>query len=247
MGKLWDRAEQAIVSALGLQALGLALWLVLSRSFFPQESIGRAEEIMAYLLVWAIMIMSNQLASSDVRPDRVRDAAGGGSPGWPEIVNCAAAILFCSALVFYGWQIVETARALHARHSSVMPIPGWVSSLALPSAGALMLIRYILRLIAIAGASGWRKVELPRRPTATASRTPLSGLTLTSDSAADVLTAQQPEETCPISPRASHSLRRSSTSSRCASSSIPATSVFCPRPPIRSSPSSMSAKSRAGR
>src|SRR5262249_32144992 len=55
MRKPWDRAEQAIVGVLGLAALAIALWQVLSRYFFPHESISYAEEVMVYLLIWAIM------------------------------------------------------------------------------------------------------------------------------------------------------------------------------------------------
>jgi C4-dicarboxylate transporter DctQ subunit len=42
--KIWDRIEQAIVGLLGLAALAIALWQVLSRYFFPQHSISYAEE-----------------------------------------------------------------------------------------------------------------------------------------------------------------------------------------------------------
>ena len=72
---LWDRAEQALVGVLGLAALAFALWQVLSRYFFPQASISYAEEVIVYLLIWAIMIISDQLVRTDshVRPDVVRN------------------------------------------------------------------------------------------------------------------------------------------------------------------------------
>jgi C4-dicarboxylate transporter, DctQ subunit len=41
--KVWDRAERAIVGLLGLAALAIALWQVLSRYFLPQKSISYAE------------------------------------------------------------------------------------------------------------------------------------------------------------------------------------------------------------
>ena len=37
MMKLWDRAEQTLAGLLGLAALGLALWQVASRYFFPRR------------------------------------------------------------------------------------------------------------------------------------------------------------------------------------------------------------------
>jgi C4-dicarboxylate transporter, DctQ subunit len=73
MMKIWDRAEQTLVGVLGLAALGFALWQAVSRYFFPQESISFAEEVIVYLVIWAIMIVSSQLVRTDshVRPDLV--------------------------------------------------------------------------------------------------------------------------------------------------------------------------------
>ena len=98
---------------LGLAALAFALWQVLSRYFFPQQSISYAEEVIVYLLIWAIMIVSSQLVRTDshVRPDLVLNVVPAGVARWMEIFNCVAAIVFCGALAWYGWQIVEIAMA----------------------------------------------------------------------------------------------------------------------------------------
>jgi C4-dicarboxylate transporter DctQ subunit len=153
MMKIWDRAEQAIVGVLGLAALAIALWQVLSRYFFPQQSISYAEEVMVYFLVWAIMIVSSQLVSTDshVRPDIVRNVVPAGVARWLELFNCVAAVAFCGALTWYGWQIVETARAIDEHSSSDLQFPMWIYYLALPIGSALMSIRYVIRLIGIAG------------------------------------------------------------------------------------------------
>lgn len=163
--KIWDRAEQAIVGLLGLAALAIALWQVLSRYLFPQESISYAEEVMVYLLVWGIMIVSSQLVSTDshVRPDVVRNVVPAGVARWMEIFNCVAAVVFCGALAWYGWQIVETARAIDEHSSSDLRFPMWIYYAALPTGGALMLIRYIIRLIGVAGSSGLNPMP-PRHP-----------------------------------------------------------------------------------
>src|SRR4029077_12161906 len=104
--KIWDRAEQAIVGFLGLAALGCAVWQVLSRYFFPQQSIGYAEEVIVYLLIWAVMIVSSQLVRTDshVRPDIIRNIVPPAALRWMETFNCVAAIAFCAALAWYGWQ-----------------------------------------------------------------------------------------------------------------------------------------------
>ena len=77
MMKLWDRAEQTLAGLLGLAALVLALWQVVSRYFSPQHAISFAEEVIVYLMIWAIMIVSSQLVRTDshVRPDLVLNVA----------------------------------------------------------------------------------------------------------------------------------------------------------------------------
>jgi len=43
----------ALTGVLGLAALAFALWQVLSRYFFPRQSISYAEEVIVYLVIWA--------------------------------------------------------------------------------------------------------------------------------------------------------------------------------------------------
>src|SRR5215471_4932974 len=73
MMRFWNRVEQAMVGVLGLIALAFALWQILSRYFFPRGAISYAEEVIVYLMIWAIMIVSSQLVDTDghVRPDLV--------------------------------------------------------------------------------------------------------------------------------------------------------------------------------
>jgi C4-dicarboxylate transporter DctQ subunit len=154
--KIWDRAEQAMVGILGLTALGFALWQVLSRYFWPQQSIGYAEEVIVYLLIWATMVVSSQLVRTDshVRPDIVRNIVPASVVRWMEVFNCVAAIIFCGALTWYGWQIVAIARQIDERSSSDLQFPMWIYYAALPAGGLLMSIRYTIRLIKVMAGSG---------------------------------------------------------------------------------------------
>jgi C4-dicarboxylate transporter DctQ subunit len=150
--KLWDRAEQAIVGILGLAALACAVWQVLTRYFFPQEAIGYAEEVIVYLLIWAVMIVSSQLVRTDshVRPDITRTIVPPAVARWLEMFNCAAAIVFCGALTWYGWKIVATAWAIDERSASDLRFPMWIYFAALLVGAALMSLRYAIRLAGIA-------------------------------------------------------------------------------------------------
>ncbi len=158
MMKIWDRVEQSLVGVLGLVALAFGLWQAVSRYFFPQESISYAEEIIVYLVIWAIMIVSSQLVRTDshVRPDLVLSVVPAAVARWMEAFNCVAAIAFCAALIWYGRQVVATALLIDEHSASDLQFPMWIYYAALPTGGLLMLVRYVMRLtelVAIRGGS----------------------------------------------------------------------------------------------
>jgi C4-dicarboxylate transporter DctQ subunit len=151
MMKLWDRAERAAVGLLGLAALGIALWQVVTRYAAPGASIGYAEEAIVYLVVWAVMIVSSQLVRTDshVRPDLFNHIMPARVARWLEVFNCIAAIAFSGALVWYGAQIVDTALRIDEHSLSDLQFPMWIYYAALPAGGGLMLLRYVIRLHAV--------------------------------------------------------------------------------------------------
>jgi len=160
MMKIWDRIEQTIAGLLGLAALLLALWQVVSRYFLPQHAISFAEEVIVYLMIWAIMIVSSQLVRTDshVRPDLVLSVVPGRVKRWMEVFNTLAAIAFCSGLVGYGWQVVATALLIDERSASDLRFPMWIYYAALPAGGALMLLRYTIRLVGLVATSNWHSL-----------------------------------------------------------------------------------------
>ena len=145
----WDWIEETLVGILGLLALAIGLLQVVGRYFDPAHAISYAEEVIVYLIIWAIMIVSSQLVRRDghVRPDLVLRLL---SPRWlriVEIFNCLVAIVFCGALVWYGWEIVDTSLLISETSSTDLQFPMWIYYLALPVGSALMLVRYVMRFV----------------------------------------------------------------------------------------------------
>ena len=145
----WDKCEETLVGLLGLIALVIGLLQVIGRYFDPARAISYAEEVIVYLIIWAIMIVSSQLVRRDghVRPDLVLRLLPPRYLRIMEIFNCLVAIVFCAALVWYGWQIVDTSLSIDENSSTDLQFPMWIYYLALPVGSALMLIRYVMRLV----------------------------------------------------------------------------------------------------
>jgi C4-dicarboxylate transporter DctQ subunit len=122
---------------------------VFGRYIDPAAAITWAEEVIVYIAVWAIMIVASQLVRTDghVRPDLVLRLLRPGAQRWIEMFNCLVAIAFTFGMLWYGWKVVGTALLLDQRSSSELQFPLWIYYLALPAGGALMLGRYILRLV----------------------------------------------------------------------------------------------------
>jgi C4-dicarboxylate transporter DctQ subunit len=148
MMRLWDRIEQTIVGLLGLAALGVGLWQIIGRYFITSVSSSWGDEVIVYLVIWAIMIVSSQLVRSDthVRPDIVLRLLSPRGQRRLEVINCLTAIAFCGGLVWYGTDIVATGWMLDERSTTGLDFPMYIYYAALPTAGGLMTVRYVIRL-----------------------------------------------------------------------------------------------------
>src|SRR5215467_16324843 len=61
----------------------------------------------------------------------------------------ALPILFSAALVWYGWQVVEVALRIDEHSATDLQFPMWIYYASLPAGGALMLARYLIRLVVL--------------------------------------------------------------------------------------------------
>ncbi len=145
---IWDTIERTLVGILGALAMVIGLVQVLGRYFFPAFAISWAEEVIVYLIVWGVMIISSQLVRTDghVRPDLVLRLVPAAGQRWLEAFNCVVALVFCGGMIWYGWQIVDTSLLLDERSSSGLQFPMWIYYAALPAGGGLMAMRYLIRL-----------------------------------------------------------------------------------------------------
>lgn len=146
--RIWDWIEKTAVGVLGLCALAIGMYQIVGRYVDKTLNSGFADEVIVYLLIWAIMIVSSQLVRHDghVRPDVVLRLLGPTAQRWLEVFNCLAALGFCGAMVWYGWQIVDVAQMMGETSGTELNFPMWIYYLALPSGMGLMFVRYLIRL-----------------------------------------------------------------------------------------------------
>jgi C4-dicarboxylate transporter DctQ subunit len=145
----WNWIERTLVGALGAFALLIAAVQVFGRYIDPAGAITWAEEVIVYVAVWAVMIIASQLVRNDghVRPDLVLRLLPPQVQRWVEVFNCLVALTFTFGMIWYGWDVVNGALLLDQRSSTDLQFPMWIYYAALPAGGALMFIRYIIRLV----------------------------------------------------------------------------------------------------
>jgi C4-dicarboxylate transporter DctQ subunit len=148
LGHIWNWIERTIVGLLGAFALVIAVLQVFGRYIDPENAITWAEEVIVYVAVWAVMIVASDLVRTNghVRPDLVLRLLPAQAQRWVEVFNCLIAMAFTFGMVWYGWDVVNTALLLDQRSSSDLQFPIWIYYMALPVGGGLMLIRYCMRL-----------------------------------------------------------------------------------------------------
>ena len=145
---VWNGAEQLVIGLLGTLALGVGTYQVVGRYIDPRIAFPYGDEVVTYLTVWAVFLAASQLVRRDghVRPDIVLRLLPPQGQRWVEAFNCCAALAFCAGLVIYGLEITTASFDLDERSSTGLAFPLWIYYAALPSGGALMLVRYVIRL-----------------------------------------------------------------------------------------------------
>lgn len=145
---LWNRLELWLAGLFGGVALLVEGYQVFGRYIDPNLSITWGDEVIVYLIVWAIFLASSQLVRTDghVRPDLVLRLLPARAQRYVEIGNCLVALVFCVGLTWLGLEITASAFDFDDRSSTGLSFPMWLYYAALPTGGGLMAARYVIRL-----------------------------------------------------------------------------------------------------
>ncbi len=148
MMNIWNRIEILLTGLLGGAALLVGTFQVIGRYLNHHLSFEDGDEIVVYLMAWAVLLASSQLVRTDghVRPDVVLRLLPPHGQRWLEFFNCCVAILFCGGLAYCSFYIVSDAWHLDERSATGLEFPMWIYYSAMLTGGSLMFIRYIIRL-----------------------------------------------------------------------------------------------------
>ena len=143
--------ESAIAAVLGIVALLLFLGGMVLRLVAPGAVGGWIEEVTIYLVVWALLLAAAGCVQrrEHVRADFfIRHLPASGRKA-AEVLAALAGLVFCAALAWFGWLVVDFALMLDERGPSVLQLPKAYYYAALPVSMAAMALRYVVETVRI--------------------------------------------------------------------------------------------------
>ena len=140
----WNRIEQYLVGLLGVSALLLALYVMLTRYILPQFSLDWGEEVIVYLLVWATWISSSRLVADQrhIQADLVVKLVSRNLYRKINLLHQFIGLVFSTTMAVAGLEITWFAFQIGERTESSIHFPLWMYYLAIPFGLFLMALRY---------------------------------------------------------------------------------------------------------
>lgn len=150
MRTMLKEAESWLAAILAIAALFLFLSGMMFRSLVPRLAGGWIEELTIYLVVWALFLAAAGAVAhrGHVATDFLIRLLPDGIRRSLDILADVTGLVFCAALAWMGWLVVDFALLLDERGPSMLQIPRAWYYAALPVSMALMSLRYLLAIFA---------------------------------------------------------------------------------------------------
>lgn len=144
--------ESHIAALLVLLALLIFLGGMVFRSVAPALGGGWITEITIYLVVWGLLIGAAGCVAEHehIRADFFVRLLGPRARRWIDLLAALAGCLFCAALTWFGWLVVDFSLLLDERSPSIMQIPKVYFYAALPISMVACTFRYLLEIARLA-------------------------------------------------------------------------------------------------
>ncbi len=146
--KGWTRVEKFIVGVLAFSATMIAFYGVITRYIFKKPP-DWAEEIVIYLIIWAVFITASTLAAEKghVAATLIVERFSLKTRRYLAVFNGLLALGFCVAVSILGLKIVSAAYVNDERSITALRFPVWIPYLSVVTGCTLVALRYVLRVI----------------------------------------------------------------------------------------------------
>jgi len=145
--KGWTSVEKFIVGVLAFSATLIAFWGVIAR-YILHNPPDWAEEIVIYLITWAVFITASILAEEKghVAATLIVERFSLKTRRYLAIFNGLVALSFCVAVSILGFKIVSAAYVNDERSLTALRFPVWIPYLSVAAGCTLVALRYAIRV-----------------------------------------------------------------------------------------------------
>lgn len=145
--KGWTWVEKFIVGVLALSATLISFWAVIAR-YLLHNPPDWAEEIVIYLIIWAVFIAASILAEErgHVAATLIVERFSGKTRRILAVFNGLVALGFCAIVTVLGYRIVSAAYVFDERSLTALRFPVWIPYLSVAFGCTLVALRYAIRV-----------------------------------------------------------------------------------------------------
>lgn len=152
----WSALELQLIGICAALALLIELPTMVTRYLVPNIALGWAEQIVVYLLIWALWLSGSQLVEKNehIHNDLLLQKLPERWQRLVQLVSAVLGLLFCAGLGWGGWAVVHFAWTVGEHSEGGIQVPLAFYYLSVPIGTALMCGKYLLLIT-----RHWRREE----------------------------------------------------------------------------------------
>lgn len=146
--KVWNATESIVIGLLLIVALGISLFDMFARIIAPKWVTGFSEELVVYIVVWALFIAVSKLTyeNGHVRADLVVQMLPQTGRRIAEILSCLIGFTFGAVVFYFSYLAAIEAWEYGDLSASTLRMPLWMFYVCLPTGFLLVVLRYLIKL-----------------------------------------------------------------------------------------------------
>ncbi|MBV1865870.1 MAG: TRAP transporter small permease [Rhodobacteraceae bacterium] len=149
--KVWNATENAIIGLLLIIALLMSLYDMFGRIIDPKLVTGYSEEVVVYIIVWALFIAASKLTQEGrhVRADLIIQMLPLSGRRMAELFHCFVGLTFSGILFYYSYLAAFEAWDFGDLSAGTLRMPLWIFYAGLPVGFGLVVLRYLIKIWAL--------------------------------------------------------------------------------------------------